>query len=159
MQIHREVPAPVQEQVEQHGSLQFWGNVVTTCQITAVQILDDMVAVNFQSDEQDSIPVPVLTWYFWARASVLVQAEQAMSEGAHQRDLSATVQIAQDLAKQMTWLETAERLDGAEQNALRQLHGDITMALKARPFHRAISDQSYGGLIVEPNRIQLVPAG
>lgn len=156
MEIQRPVPPPIDEGPEAPiGSIVFWRNATTTCQLTAVQILDDMVACNFQMDPvPNDIPVPILTWYFWARASVLVQAEHAMSEGAKMRDLAAATTIAQDLSKQLAWLNTCERPDAEEQNVLRVLHTQIVEALRLRPFYTLISDQTYGGNIVEPQRIQ-----
>lgn len=156
MDIGREIPLAINEPAAPTGSQLFWANVTTTCQLTAVQILDDMVTVNFQQDEvPDDIPVPVLTWYFWARASMIVQIEMAMSEGAHLRDLSAATKVAQDLSQQLEWLETCRRPSAQEQNALRTLHANIIEALSMRPYHARLSDQTYGGIIVEPRRIQL----
>lgn len=137
----------------------FWANAVTTVQLTAVQILDDMVTVNFNTEGmRDDIPVPVLTWYFWQRASVLVQAEHQMSDVARARDMQQAVAVAGDLCEQLTWLETCERADAAEQNALHALHEQIVDALKQRPYYPSIRDQTYAGKVPEPQRIQLPKA-
>jgi hypothetical protein len=158
MQVNREIPAPIKEAHAPTGSQVFWRNVVTTCQLTAVQMMDDMVTINFQMDEiPDDIPVPVLTWYFWSRASILVQCEMAMSDGPMIRDLSRAAITAQDLKKQLDWLATCERASACdpagEVATLRKLHADVVEALTLRPFHPRITDQTYGGNVPEPKRI------
>jgi hypothetical protein len=160
LQQGRDLPLPSSTIRQNTEAEAFWQQISATSQLTALQILDDMVSTNFTAKQQDDIPVPVLVWYFWQRCCNLVQVEKQMGAGVHRRHMQSAGQLAMELAQAIEWLATAHnsqtRVMAIERDGLQELHRDLVAALENRPYYVSMADQSYGGLLPAPKRIQLI---
>lgn len=151
--LHKQATSP--DAVELTSEL-YWRNAVTTTQLSAVQILDDMVAVNFGPEGNPAeVPLPILTWYIYKIACDLVMIETANSDGESTRGLKHANEAAQLLHDRMEWLKSKPFVDDESNEAGLALVSDMTIALEHRQYYRHLTDQTYNGKIIEPKRIQL----